>query len=206
MAVVQSYTKAKSDEIYDETVVDGSVVGDNLILEKRSGATINAGNVRGPAGTNGTNGATGPTGPVGPAKLAYDAELTELNSPGSTIENDTHIGPLRANVPVIAGHLYEVRVELELAWANFTGGGTPSRWDFWVTRNTVLLKKFSRYESNIGGADTRKHSGSIFFTAASTIDTDDYGIFADEVVAGAVFARTDTCAYMTIIDWGDQTP
>jgi hypothetical protein len=53
MASVNVYTAEHSDDMFDEDIVDGSVVGDNLILEKRSGATVDAGNVRGPAGTNG---------------------------------------------------------------------------------------------------------------------------------------------------------
>jgi hypothetical protein len=42
------------------SVVDGDIVGDNLILTRYDSSTINAGNVRGPAG---------PTGPMGPAQL-----------------------------------------------------------------------------------------------------------------------------------------
>jgi hypothetical protein len=42
------------------SVVDGDVVGDNLILTKHDATTIDAGNVRGAAGTNGTNGVNAP--------------------------------------------------------------------------------------------------------------------------------------------------
>jgi len=41
------------------SVVDGEVVGDNLILEKFDGSTINAGNVRGPQGVQGVPGTNG---------------------------------------------------------------------------------------------------------------------------------------------------
>lgn len=53
MATVTGYTAAKMDEINNATVVDGSVVGDDLVLVTRGGTNINAGNVRGPAGPNG---------------------------------------------------------------------------------------------------------------------------------------------------------
>lgn len=65
MATVDGMSKARMLAIEAASVVDGAVVGDNLILEKHDGSTINAGNVRGPqgiqgpAGTNGTNGTNG---------------------------------------------------------------------------------------------------------------------------------------------------
>lgn len=46
-------------------VISGSVVGDNLILERTDMTTIDAGNVRGPQGDTGATGATGATGPQG---------------------------------------------------------------------------------------------------------------------------------------------
>lgn len=52
MATVTSYTKDRLDELMDENIVDGAIVGDDLILEKRDGSTVNAGDVRGPAGTD----------------------------------------------------------------------------------------------------------------------------------------------------------
>lgn len=56
MATVTGYTAARMKQIEDETVVNGDVVGDNLILTRRDGQTIDAGTVRG---------APGPTGPSG---------------------------------------------------------------------------------------------------------------------------------------------
>jgi hypothetical protein len=70
MAEVTGFTSARMLVIENETVVDGEVQGDNLILMTRQGTPIDAGSVRGPQGTpgtngtNGTNGAQGPPGPV----------------------------------------------------------------------------------------------------------------------------------------------
>lgn len=43
-------------EIEAASVVDGEVVGDDLVLTRHDGTTIDAGNVRGPAGTGGGGG------------------------------------------------------------------------------------------------------------------------------------------------------
>lgn len=58
MATVTVYTADRMKNIEDSSVVSGQVVGDNLILTKKSGATMNAGNVRGPRGSNGAPGYT----------------------------------------------------------------------------------------------------------------------------------------------------
>jgi hypothetical protein len=56
MTTVTGITAARGAAIEAASVVDGEVVGDDLILTKFDGSTINAGNVRG---------ADGPTGPTG---------------------------------------------------------------------------------------------------------------------------------------------
>ncbi len=50
MAIITGLTAERMEEIEAASIVDGSIVGDNLILEKHDGSTINAGNVRGPIG------------------------------------------------------------------------------------------------------------------------------------------------------------
>jgi hypothetical protein len=60
MTTVTGLTAARMQQIEANSIVDGSVVGDNLILEKQSGATIDAGNVRGPQGDQGPAGSTAP--------------------------------------------------------------------------------------------------------------------------------------------------
>lgn len=50
MATVTGFTADRMLAIENGTVVDGSVVGDNLILTTKGGTNIDAGNVRGPAG------------------------------------------------------------------------------------------------------------------------------------------------------------
>lgn len=56
MATITGLTAARMLEIEGASVVDGDVVGGNLILTRQNGTTINAGSVTGP---------TGPAGPTG---------------------------------------------------------------------------------------------------------------------------------------------
>lgn len=56
MATVNGYTAEHTDVVFDATVIDGEVIGDDLVLLTRGGAAINAGNVRGPAGAPGAGG------------------------------------------------------------------------------------------------------------------------------------------------------
>lgn len=56
MATVTGFTAERAQEIEDQAIVDGTVIGDDLILTRNNADTINAGNVRG---------AVGPAGPPG---------------------------------------------------------------------------------------------------------------------------------------------
>lgn len=53
MATITGLTAARMEAIEAASVVDGSVVGDNLILERFDTTTIDAGSVRGPTGSPG---------------------------------------------------------------------------------------------------------------------------------------------------------
>lgn len=53
MTTVTGFTAARMLAMEAATIVDGDVVGDNLILTKHDGSTVNAGNVRGPTGSPG---------------------------------------------------------------------------------------------------------------------------------------------------------
>jgi hypothetical protein len=55
MATITGLTAARMQEIIDSTIVDADVIGDNLILTKDDGSTINAGSVRGPQGPPASN-------------------------------------------------------------------------------------------------------------------------------------------------------
>jgi microcystin-dependent protein len=56
MATVTGFTAEKMKTIENETVIDGEVRNDNLILVRRDGVEIDAGDVRGPPGPPGPGG------------------------------------------------------------------------------------------------------------------------------------------------------
>lgn len=62
MATVQVFTAARSQEIEDQAIIDASLVGDNLVLERHNGATIDVGSVRGATGATGATGSVVPAG------------------------------------------------------------------------------------------------------------------------------------------------
>lgn len=55
MATVTVFTAERMQEIEDGTVVSGAIVGDDLILTKHDGSTVNAGVVVGPEGPPGSD-------------------------------------------------------------------------------------------------------------------------------------------------------
>ena len=56
MTTITGFTSTRMLAIENNTVVSGSVTGDNLILTKHDGTTVNAGDVRGPVGPQGPEG------------------------------------------------------------------------------------------------------------------------------------------------------
>jgi hypothetical protein len=131
MATVTGYTAARMQEIEDAAIVDGDVVGDNLILTRYSGATINAGSVRGPVG---------PQGPLNDSSIT----LIPPGAPGTDISEalvDAHVndfGTVRlegkdytigGSVGTAALDIFKPGVNLDLngATIHYTGAGVCLR-------------------------------------------------------------------------------
>lgn len=70
MTTITGFTSTRMLGIENNSVVSGTITGDDLILTRHGGGTINAGDVRGPVG---------PQGPVGEVtQAALDAELADI--------------------------------------------------------------------------------------------------------------------------------
>lgn len=131
MATVTGLTAARMLEIEDASVVDGDVVGDNLILTKHDGSTINAGNVRGPAGTGGAAGAAGAQGPPGlggaipgEIRLWSGSAVPLLATYGKWVWADGAVYVV-ATYPLSASHI-------NAAWRTFNGASDPGGSNFRV--------------------------------------------------------------------------
>lgn len=72
MATVTGYTAQRMKQIEDSTIIDGDILGDDLVLKYRDGSQTNAGNVRGPQGV---------PGPVGPTSIVVCTSSTRPVAP-----------------------------------------------------------------------------------------------------------------------------
>lgn len=85
MGTVTGLTAARMLEIEAACIVAGAVslgpgpTTDHLILTKHDGSTVDAGNVRGPAGANGTNGTNGTNGAKGTGFYTVVADLANIS-------------------------------------------------------------------------------------------------------------------------------
>ncbi len=222
MAEVTGYTKEKMDEINDNTVVDGNVVGNNLHLVTRAGTTIDAGNVRGatgaigPTGPTGATGATGPAGPTGPTGATGPAgpegDITLVGTPlnistaGAEMGTSGYIpGLVRNNVPVVAGHWYGVKVDFEIEWASLDD---DSRWDIWLRINGADFERFAILKPVQGGISFIPVAREIFWGPTVTRATDDLTVYANRVTAGSTITPSGAATLrrrMWIVDYGVPT-
>jgi microcystin-dependent protein len=122
MATITGLTAARMAEIEDASVVDGEVVGGNLILTKHDGTTINAGPVLGPSGP------AGPAGPSGVSSIPGEIKLW----PGGVLPVQATYGKwdwcdggvlAAATYPIAAGHI-------DPAWKTFGGASDPGAGNF----------------------------------------------------------------------------
>jgi hypothetical protein len=79
VATVTGYTASRIQEIEDQAIIGGHITGDNLILERNNGGTVNAGNVRGPQGN------VGPSGSVGGTVGANDNRIVRSDGTAGTV-------------------------------------------------------------------------------------------------------------------------
>ena len=184
MATVTGMTAEAMLALADANIVDGDISVNDLILTTRGGDVINAGNVRGPAGTNGTNGtngATGPTGPAGPTTMIGDPVLIATSTPALTTDGVV-VGLSRTNVPVTIGHTYGLFVDFTVDWSSVD---VDAEWHFWVRLNGVNLEKVAVLRPVVLGISLQPVKGVVFWDAPATLSTDDFDVYADEIVNGA---------------------
>ncbi len=122
MATITGLTAERMLEIEGESVVDGEIIGGNLILTKHDGSTINAGPVLGPPGP------VGPVGPIssipGELKLWPGGALPDPTSWGKWVWADGTVYSV-ATYPLAAGNIAPT-------WRTFGGASDPGGANFRV--------------------------------------------------------------------------
>lgn len=123
MATITGLTADRMLEIEAASVVDGEIIGGNLILTKHDGTTIDAGPVTGPPGP------PGPTGPgggfiPGEVRLWSGGVLPELENYGHWVWADGAVYVV-SDHPIAAGHI-------ATAWKTFGGASDPGAGNFRV--------------------------------------------------------------------------
>jgi hypothetical protein len=137
MGTVTGYTAQRMKGIEDGTVVDGDVVGDNLILTKHDGTTINAGNVRGPQGPVGPD---GPPGGVTARGLVWRYDVGALPAAQRQVTSGTANGTIVIVVPSVSPvtfdttRRYQYMLNGVVIFDTAGGGG-----DIWITQDGVNL-------------------------------------------------------------------
>lgn len=204
MATVTGMTAEAMEAIADESIVAGAVSVNDLILTTRGGDVINAGNVRGPtgaAGTNGTNGAAGATGPAGATTMLGDP-VQIATSTSALTASGVIVGLARTNVSVVIGHTYGIFVDFDMDWSSVD---VDAEWHFWVRLNGANLEKFAILRPIALGVSLQKAQGVVFWDAPATLATDDFDVFAQEIVNGASITPTGSATSKRkfwIVDFG----
>lgn len=185
MTTVTGFTAERMQEIEDGTVVDGDVVGDNLVLTKRDTTTINAGSVRGPQGYQGPIGVTGPqgaqgtqgtqgpqgnTGAQGPQGIpggcfrAYRSGALSVANSGIVImdaedfdANNWHNTTTGKFIPPAGKYLIHAIVT-----ANTVLGSSARFWETVIRKNgTIEIAGEFTFQSDIGGTLTSLATGIV---------------------------------------------
>lgn len=225
MATVTVYTAARMKQIEDSAVVNGEVVGGELLLERYDGGIINAGSVIGPMGPQ------GPTGEVSDAELAaavsaLEAVDTALDGRLDTAESDitaieaaiaalpqgvvheetvggssgitdnTRFGPY--SFAFVNGRKYRIDAFMPNVW------GTPNTWEFSFELNNTEVHA-SRFVCATGTGISGHAMPPYFFTASSHTS---FGVSLDRITGSSetlnfAVLNTTPALKFTITDLGE---
>jgi len=211
MATITGLTAERMLEIEAASVVDGDVVGNDLILARQDGSIINAGNVRGPAG---------PTGPIGSAFEVMSAQpvfdigvISQLRAGRQLTPADfTNMG---LNVPVALWNLSNANDSSGNARHLTIKGGVPFGTGINGLASTSAVFAGSTaqalYRADTGGADPlRIRTGSIgmwFRTSKKGVSYDVFGKYGGTSAISSFLFETHSSGAMTVfvVDGVTQT-
>lgn len=124
MATITGLTADRMLEIEDASIVDGEIIGGNLILTKHDGSTINAGPVLGPEGPTGPQGPAGIGSIPGEVRMWSGTTLPALGTYGRWVWADGAVYAT-ASHPLAAAHI-------NTAWRTAHGASDPGAGNFRV--------------------------------------------------------------------------
>lgn len=173
MATITGFTAERMSEIEGASIIDGIVVGDNLILTKHNGEQIEAGPVVGPQG---------PQGETGPPGFSFiPGQL--LMWPTTVLPNEATYGKwvwadgavyLEADYPIAASHI-------NIAWKTFAGASNPGTGNFRVPDFRGLIP--AGLDQMPGGARANRMTRAVAITIAAKTGEETHVISIPEIPA-----------------------
>lgn len=171
MATITGLTKDRMLEIEASSVVDGEVVGGNLILSAHDGTTINAGSVVGPAGPAGPAGPSGISAIPGEVRMWSGSVLPSLATYGKWVWADGAVYSI-ATYPIAAGHIDDV-------WDTFAGASSPGAGNFRVPDYRGLTPV--GMDAMPGGARANRTTRAVAITLAGRTGEETHVILVSEL-------------------------
>jgi microcystin-dependent protein len=175
MATITGLTKARMLEIEAASIVDGEVIGGNLILTKHDGTTINAGPVVGPQGP------AGPTGPAGFSAIPGEIRLWS----GAALPNPASYGKwVWADGAVYVVATYpQAAANISPAWKTFAGASDPGAANFRVPDLRGLVP--AGMDAMPGGARANRMARAVAITLAAKTGEETHVITIPEMASHA---------------------
>jgi len=194
MATVTGLTADRMLAIEGASVVDGEIVGGNLILTKHDGNTIDAGPVLGP---------TGPAGPPGPAGGLIPGEVRLW--PGSALPAQAQYGKwVWADGAVYVVATYpKAAANIATQWRTFAGASDPGASNFRVPDLRGLVA--AGMDAMPGGSRANRMTRAVAITIAARTGEETHIVTVAEMPAHAHGVSDPTHAH-NIYDPGHSHP
>ena len=171
MATITGLTAARMLEIEGASVVEGEIIGSNLILTKHDGSTIDAGPVIGPVGPVGPMGPSGVSSIPGEVKLWPGGVLPAQGPYGKWVWADGAVYAV-ATYPIAAGHISP-------AWRTAHGASDPGGTNFRVPDLRGLVP--AGLDAMPGGSRANRMTRSVAITLAGKTGEETHVIVLHEM-------------------------
>lgn len=175
MATITGFTAERMLEIEGKSIIDGEIVGGNLILTAHDGTQINAGPVIGP---------TGPVGPQGPAGVASIPGEVKL-WPGSSLPDPALYGKWvwadGAYYPVATYPLAAANIASQ--WKTFDGASDPGPSNFRVPDLRGLIA--AGMDAMPGGSRANRMTRGVAITIAAKTGKETHVVAISEMPSHA---------------------